>query len=111
MPDQRTTRLQFNGAAGGTVEIDGTDISHTVQDVTLTARPGQLPTLRLDLVVYTAEVDGEAVVSVPEETAAALVALGWTPPSEGDPRCTCKLPIGTEYGHTYACPASADELV
>lgn len=65
----------------GTVVIGGTDISSAVSEVRLIARPGRGTIVELELpgakAAFTA-ID----VDLDRRTHTALVALGWTPPSE-----------------------------
>lgn len=68
-----------------TIEIDGQDISHAVRGFTLTGHVGHRHQLVLDLCIDTGEADGEVQVHIPEDTAALLQALGWTPPGDGLP--------------------------
>ncbi|MCX4780067.1 hypothetical protein [Streptomyces sp. NBC_01264] len=79
-PLERTARLSLN-SRGGTVEIAGHNVSHAVRGLRLeqTAAGGP-PRITLDIVVWEAEVDGEATVTVPQPTAELLVSLGWVPP-------------------------------
>ena len=65
----------------GTVEVDGQEIEG-VRELSIDAGVGEIPTLRLDLLVHEIEVDGEMIVSVPDSTREALIKLDWTPPSE-----------------------------
>ncbi len=73
------------------VEIDGHDITNAVRNVGVMAGVGELTTLHLDLMVLEdVTVTGEATVTIPEATRAALITLGWTPPGDtsqtgGDP--------------------------
>ena len=78
----RHARIRVDALGGGTVEVGGHDISNAVRGFTLTSEVGRMPGILLDLLVFTgeAEVEGDVKVHVPHETAAALVALGWTPP-------------------------------
>lgn len=81
---QRTARLNLAGRHG-TIEIDGTDISRAVHSLTLEASVDELPRLRLELLLLDVSTTAETQIHVPDETAAALVALGWTPPGEQPP--------------------------
>ncbi|MER7363587.1 hypothetical protein [Nonomuraea wenchangensis] len=81
----RNARLHLTpGFLGSEIEINGVRIPH-VRNVHLDAEPHNLPALTLDFVLREVEVDGEMVVTVPEKTHAALVALGWTPPADDEP--------------------------
>ncbi|MFF6825036.1 hypothetical protein [Streptomyces longwoodensis] len=66
----------------GTVAIDGTRLKG-IRNVTIRGGLDQdgPATLTIDLALDLAVVDGQVVAQVPEDTAAALVALGWTPPA------------------------------
>lgn len=85
MAETRTARISLDAIGCGTVEIDGHDVSHTVRGLTLTSEVGCVPQLVLDLATHTSEIDGQAHVHIPADTAAALVDLGWTPPDDGQP--------------------------
>ncbi|GAQ61904.1 hypothetical protein [Streptomyces scabiei] len=76
----RDARIRVDALGGGTVEVNGHDISDAVRGFTLTGEAGHMPRLGLDLRLFTGEVEGEVQVHIPDETAATLVALGWTPP-------------------------------
>lgn len=97
----RTARLNLTGPNGGTVEINGRDISDSIRGVTVQHSIGHHPQLTLDVRVHVSEVEGEAVVVLlPESTAAALVALGWTPPAE--------QPIGDQQPRAEAAEEGGD---
>lgn len=85
MAEPRTARISLDATGGGTVEVDGHDISHTVRGLTLKSDVGSEPQLVLDLTIHTGEIDGQAHVHIPADTAATLVDLGWTPPDDGQP--------------------------
>ena len=78
----RHARIRVDALGGGTIEVGGHDISNAVRGFTLTSEVGHMPGILLDLLVFTGEteVEGDVKVHVPDETAAALVTLGWTPP-------------------------------
>lgn len=80
----RTAKVHLNGPTG-TVEVGGADLSHAVQRVAITGKVGCTPTMTLDLVIHQMDVDGEMHVQVPEDTAAALIVLGWAPPDDSQP--------------------------
>jgi len=67
-----------------TLVVDGVDLSRGVKSAQLRLAAGELPTLIVDPIIFRLdEVDLEAArVVVPDEVAARLVALGWTPPEE-----------------------------
>ena len=78
---QRTAQIHLDGPTG-TITVDGHDISHCVRGFTLTADVGHLPALDLDVVLHEADVDGQALITIPARTAVLLTALGWTPPAD-----------------------------
>lgn len=81
----RTARISLDATGGGNVGIDGHDVTDTVRGLTLKASVGCVPQLVLDLGIHTGEIDGQAHVHIPADTAATLVHLGWTPPDDGQP--------------------------
>ena len=82
-----TAKLHLSAHGASTddlVEIDGHNITKAVRNIVLIAGANELTTLHVDLVVREdVTVTGEVTVTIPEQTRAALIALGWTPP--GDP--------------------------
>lgn len=83
--DVHKVRIGYAPGAGGrarraTVEVDGLDVADITQGADLRIRPDEMPALVLGLTPDEVEVDGEMTVTVPEETAKALIKLGWTPP-------------------------------
>lgn len=64
----------------GAVSVDGTRLKG-IRAVALRGSVDHAPTLTVDLQLDSALVDGEYVVQVPDDTAATLTALGWTPPA------------------------------
>lgn len=79
--DRRHLEVELDGRRG-TVKIDGKDISHATRALQLNAAAGEIPELQLDLHVFTSAITAntEMRVDVPEETAQALIAIGWKPP-------------------------------
>ena len=69
-----------------TIELDGTDLSHAVRRIDVSAQPGNLTQVTLDLgVVEVQRLDAEkADVLIPDDAKDALIALGWTPPQEAE---------------------------
>lgn len=64
------------------IALDGKPIDR-VHGFTLTGRADHIATLELDLAVYDVSTHGDGVeVLIPDSTADALRALGWTPPRE-----------------------------
>ncbi|HEY8985661.1 MAG TPA: hypothetical protein VIU15_39585 [Streptomyces sp.] len=78
---ERSAKLSLTGHGAGTIEIDGQPL-RGVRSLTLTSEAGARPTLTLDLLVHDVSTFAEAVVLIDDDTAATLVALGWTPPPE-----------------------------
>lgn len=76
---ERTVRLTL-GPTGGTVELDGRDVSHAVRGFELTQEVGYRPQLTLDLVVDQVVSSGRTVVLISEAVQELLVSFGWTPP-------------------------------
>ncbi|MFD5251316.1 hypothetical protein ACFWM5_00535 [Streptomyces bobili] len=81
MDRQHKALVHLTGPTG-TVAVDGTRLKG-VRNVAIRAGLDQDtgPTLTVELALDTALVDGQVVVQVPDDTAAALTALGWTPPA------------------------------
>lgn len=78
-----TLRITQSGV-DQTVRLDDVDITHALRGVTLKVEAGSLPVAELDAVLFDVDTVAEgAIIHVPDETRAALVALGWTPPEEG----------------------------
>lgn len=66
---------------GYTVTVDGHDIAPALTGITLNMGEDQPPQATVGLRITTPEIQPiQADVAVPPETAAALQALGWTPP-------------------------------
>ena len=71
------------GLNKGRIEIDGQRLPGVTGLQLAASVDDGVPRLTVDLNMHEVEIDGEMAVRVPERTAAALVALGWTPPEEG----------------------------
>jgi hypothetical protein len=107
----RHARISLDALGRGTVEVDGHDISDAVRGFTLSGEVGHRPRLGLELCVYTSEADGDDVqVHIPDDTAAALVALGWTPPDDGQPVGTGGRLLGMNVEFDPAVPPGSVEL-
>lgn len=65
---------------GSQVVIDGHDIANRVTAITIEAKGGKFTTATVRLLGVNAEVDDCRIV-LDDESTAALVALGWTPPA------------------------------
>jgi hypothetical protein len=81
-------RVEIGTTKGGhSLAIDGHDVSRAATGLTLTmGLAGTMPELQLDLQLIDASTLGsvEAEVILGAGAHEALVALGWTPPAEGD---------------------------
>lgn len=74
--------IELDAVSEGQLLVDGTDISGAAGGLTLTTEPGRTPRLTVDLhLIRGLRADLPAHVTVPDATRAALVALGWTPPT------------------------------
>lgn len=85
MADPRTARIRLGDPGLATIEIDGQDVSDAIRGFTLTGAVDERHQLTLDLLLDTAGVEGEVQARIPAATAGLLVALGWTPPDDGQP--------------------------
>lgn len=80
-----THSFQFEGKGNSArVTVDGVDISSAVTAVTVHADAWEHPRVTLELNVHdvTRISSPETELLIPESTAEALAALGWTPPAE-----------------------------
>lgn len=82
MSDQPKRIRLTMGAGRGCLEVGGVDLSNSARAVDLHFKAGGLPEVTVVLSVLEGEIEGEASVRLPEETRAALIALGWTPPQD-----------------------------
>lgn len=64
--------------------LDGKPVEHVTTGLTIEADHKGARKLTLRVALGEVRMRGKAVVTVPEETAKALVALGWTPPGADD---------------------------
>lgn len=76
---ERAARLTLH-ATGGTVEIDGQDVSHAVRGIDLTQTAGQPPRLTLELRLDQLVCNGLADVVIPDDIEELLLRLGWSQP-------------------------------
>lgn len=76
---ERTARLTLH-ATGGTVEIDGQDVSHAVRGIDLTQTAGQPPRLTLELRLDQLVCNSLADVVIPDDVEELLLRLGWSGP-------------------------------
>lgn len=81
MTRTRSLSIKRNGA-GHEVLVDGHDLSHAIQTLSLDMRAGQMP--RVDLMLNIFDVtqfgDAEMRLAFAPGVEEALIALGWTPP-------------------------------
>ncbi|MCX5229682.1 hypothetical protein [Streptomyces sp. NBC_00233] len=75
----RNARIELNAIGTGSITVDGVPLKG-VRSLSLDAGAGERPILRLELAVQDLSTVAETVIHVPDDTAATLVALGWTPP-------------------------------
>lgn len=73
--------VRITGPGRAEVLLDGRPLAG-VRSFTLGAAVNHVAVLTLELVVRTADIDGHVHTVIPPSTAAALAALGWTPPPE-----------------------------
>jgi hypothetical protein len=78
----RHATITDDGTGHGTIEVDGHDLSHAVTGYTIEGAVKRWTTLTLALSLqHGVHFDGEAVVVIRADTARALIAMGWEPPS------------------------------
>jgi hypothetical protein len=75
----RTARIELNALGMGSIEVDGVPLKG-VRALSLDSAVGDRPVLRLELAVHDISTAAETLIHIPDDTAATLVALGWTPP-------------------------------
>lgn len=80
MTDVKQVSLVLRRRTTDRIVVDGHDITNMVGAVMVHADPCSVPHVQLDLPVLDLMVNTDATVSIPENLAQALVALGWTPP-------------------------------
>lgn len=73
--------IKLSKAGHGSLVLDGKELSSAVVGITLSSRPGDGTYLQLDLAALDVVVEADANVTVPEDVRAALVSLGWIPPT------------------------------
>lgn len=73
-------QIELTQTGAGRVVVNGVDLSRAARGITLEAEVGCRPVLHLELVLHDVSTVAETRILIPDETAAALVALGWTPP-------------------------------
>ncbi|WP_405549703.1 hypothetical protein [Streptomyces microflavus] len=78
---------------GGTILVDGQDISRCVRSLTLTGDVRTGTRLELGLVLGEVQHEGQTQVYLPARVAELLTALGWTPPADYDPTAADLHPL------------------
>ncbi|WP_030928486.1 hypothetical protein [Streptomyces sp. NRRL B-24720] len=73
-------RIEVGGHGTGSIVVGDSDLSRAVRSFTLDSEVGCRPVLCLELLVHDVSTLSQADIYIPEDTAAALVALGWSPP-------------------------------
>ncbi|MFB7589369.1 hypothetical protein [Streptomyces sp. NPDC056169] len=71
--------IELSATGEGTIKVDGVPLKG-IRALSLDAAVGERPILRLELAVYDISTVAETSIHIPDDTAATLVALGWTPP-------------------------------
>ena len=74
-------RINLTGHGRGEVHLDDQPITG-IRSIKLGAAVGDPNVLILELLVRSAEINGEMVTVVPDGVAASLRALGWTAPEQ-----------------------------
>lgn len=72
-------RITLTGHGKGEIHLDDQPIAG-VRSIKLGSTVGEPNVLILELLVRSAEIDGEMVTVIPDDVAASLHALGWTAP-------------------------------
>lgn len=78
---ERTAKIHLDGAGFGTIELDGQKL-RGVRSLRLDSEAGSRPQLTLELLLHDVSTMAETLILIDRNTAATLVALGWTPPPE-----------------------------
>lgn len=74
-------RFNYNGPNAVTIELDGKEISRSVQEIEIHAGVNELPEVRLSLVAPVVETTTTpAFVVLDNATRELLIRFGWTPP-------------------------------
>lgn len=87
MPARHAFEYEQQGVTGRVV-VDGQDITSAVRSLSIHAEPGAAfprAVLDLNIIDATAFSSPDTELLLPDAVAATLVALGWTPPEEGQP--------------------------
>ena len=78
--------LDINEHGAGRLLLNGQDLSQAVSGVELVSRVGKATVLKLTLAAPQVSAEWNGVVAVDDETRAALLALGWSPPAVSSSR-------------------------
>lgn len=84
---KHTLNIRKLDTYGHEVILDGADIANGIDGLTITMHAGQPTSVELSIpIIDVTEVqDAETRILVPDATRDALIALGWTPPTEEGP--------------------------
>ncbi|MFE2021313.1 hypothetical protein ACFW9O_25025 [Streptomyces sp. NPDC059499] len=74
--------IKVDSSSMGSITVGGTDISKGVSAITWRSSLDEYPSMELELRVFdvTTLSSEDTEILIPEETAQALIAIGWTPP-------------------------------
>lgn len=93
----REVKIDMDGAGIGTIMVDGQNIANGCVGMALDLEPNRIPRIQLDLRIYEhAElVLADPIITIPDATRDALIALGWTPPdTDTFAHCDIDIPAG-----------------
>lgn len=85
MPETHHAKLAMTDHGRGTLHIDGYEVER-VKSVRIDTRVNEFNVVRIELAIPAIDFDSPAVVELGDETHAALVKLGWTPPPDAEPQ-------------------------
>jgi hypothetical protein len=63
------------------VTVDGVAL-HGLRGLTFSVGVDRIPVLTAEVMAYAIDVDGQAVVLIPDRVRDTLIQLGWTPPAD-----------------------------
>jgi len=84
MPKGLPVKITSGGyRTGGSLVVDGLDISHHTESLSLCLElgAGAIPRLSINIVGVAADAEVDAEVVIPNQLAELLTKLGWTPPA------------------------------
>lgn len=82
MPNQHVVHIHRKPGETTTFHVDGLDIANAATGLDIHMRGPGIPEITVRMLPGELELDSEAAVRVDERTYAALLVLGWTPPTE-----------------------------